>query len=164
MFAHYIIFSMQIKQKFTRLFFPLGLMLVSCRYTICFQSIFCQWMQRCHLLNRGRKRKTRVSAAGTSTPFLPSPVLEISSFMLKNKLVPTTQAFWLEAKPTSCQAMCHYKNLTSKGKTVHENSLAISIVWYRVKVPEFHWHTCLLKVCWANHALHPPAWGKSLAI
>ena len=51
------------------------------------------------------------------------------------------KAFWLEAKPTSCQAMCHYKNLTAKGKTVRENSLAITIVWYRLKVPGFHWHT-----------------------
>ena len=43
------------------------------------------------LLNWGRKWKTRVSAAGASSSFLPSRVLEIFSFALKNKPAPGTQ-------------------------------------------------------------------------
>ena len=38
----------------------------------------------------GGVRKTRVSAAGASSPFLPLRVLEISSFALKNKQAPAT--------------------------------------------------------------------------
>ena len=59
------------------------------------------------------------------------------------------QVIWLEAKPTSYQAMHHYKDLTAKGKAVHENSLAISIVWYRLKVPGFT-GTHLLKISQFN--------------
>ena len=50
--------------------------------------ISCQLMQHCHVINWGHKWKTRVSAAGTPSPFLPLCTLEISSFAQKETSAP----------------------------------------------------------------------------
>ena len=49
-------------------------------------------MQHCLVINWGHKWKTRVSAAGTPSPFLPLCTLEISSFTQEETSAPLTQA------------------------------------------------------------------------
>ena len=60
---------------------------VWCRFHIirwsAFNQFFVSWCSTVTLLNWGRKWKTRVSSARASSPFLPSCILEISSFTLK---------------------------------------------------------------------------------